>query len=286
MWFSERHGYNKMLPEMLKEFLPVSVRNRLWNIFSEKIFYLIKNPFVFDSIFLNHTKTFNPHTIDFLKCCWDKFLKFSIDEFSTYNILKLKELFKKLFIKHWEWYRIYDFIEFFAKYYPDKEIKSYVLEQINTVLEEEKVPYRIIHGIVTPLFQKEEIKEIERVFDLPEKYKPVMEHLEKALRLYADRKKPDYENSIKESISAAESLAQIVLGKEGTLGDLVKSFNIHPALKKALSYLYGWTSDEEGIRHAKTGEPLSAGPEEARFMLVTASAFINYVVGKYKKSRQ
>jgi len=73
---------------------------------------------------------------------------------------------------------------------------------------------------------------------------------------------------------------QIILGKEGTLGKLVDGLDIHPALKKAFSNLYGWTSDDAGIRHPKSKEPLSCDEPEARYMLVTCSAFINYLIAK------
>ena len=280
MRFSERYGYKKVDPELLKTNLPHEIRARLWNIFFVYVFKKLKGP-VFRSLPLEMRK--------FITILMDKFYKREVDILSSVNPHSFLEemrdsilLEKKSsrFLPFLKWYEIYDFIEFFAEHYPDEGVRNKVLKQINRIFEEEKVPYRIINGIVTPLFQKEERKEIERAFDLPERYKPVMDHLEKALRHYSNRKNPDYENSIKESISALESLAQIILGKDGTLGQLVKFLNIHSGLKNALSNLYGWTSDEEGIRHAKTGEPLSAGPEEARFMLVTASAFVNYVVGK------
>jgi hypothetical protein len=54
---------------------------------------------------------------------------------------------------------------------------------------------------------------------------------------------------------------------------------MHGAFKSALSGLYGYTSDENGIRHAMLDEPnLTAA--EATFMLVACSAFTNYLVAK------
>jgi len=54
---------------------------------------------------------------------------------------------------------------------------------------------------------------------------------------------------------------------------------LHGALKSALLSLYGYTSDENGIRHAMLDEP-DLEFAEAKFMLVACSAFANYIVGK------
>jgi hypothetical protein len=54
---------------------------------------------------------------------------------------------------------------------------------------------------------------------------------------------------------------------------------LHPALRDAFSKLYGYTSNADGIRHAMMDET-TLSFSDAKFMLVTCSAFINYVLGK------
>lgn len=127
-------------------------------------------------------------------------------------------------------------------------------------------------------------EETEEALGVP--YKGTRDHLEKALTLLSDRKKPDYANSIKESISALESLVQELLGEKGTLGQLIDELDVHPALKKGWKCFYGWTSDEGGIRHGKFGEVLEPGVAEAKYMLVTTSAFINYFVEKFSSDEE
>ena len=100
----------------------------------------------------------------------------------------------------------------------------------------------------------------------------------------SDRKEPDYRNSIKESISAVESIAQLVSKSPGaTLGDALKVIDkhvdIHPALKKGFLAIYGYTSDSDGIRHALLDAP-TCGFEDAKYMLVSCSAFVNYLIAK------
>ena len=112
---------------------------------------------------------------------------------------------------------------------------------------------------------------------------PVHAHLRRALELLADRNTPDYRNSIKESISAVESLAALTVGESGTLGQLIKKLEqkigLHPALGKAFNKLYGYTSDEGGIRHALADEE-TADFDHAKFMLVVCSAFVGFVLSK------
>ncbi|UKL35844.1 hypothetical protein L7G49_16675, partial [Klebsiella pneumoniae] len=82
-----------------------------------------------------------------------------------------------------------------------------------------------------------------------------------------------------------ESLCKKISGNEkGTLGDCLKTIedkgHIHPAMKRAFQQLYGYTSDQGGIRHALTDDSEEPTLEEARYMLVICSAFSNYLVSK------
>ena len=124
------------------------------------------------------------------------------------------------------------------------------------------------------------ISYINHVLNLSDKFSPVREHTSKALKHLSNREKPDYENSIKESISALESLTKIILGEKGTFGELTKKWQIHQGLKDAINKLYGWASDENGIRHGGDKKTSKVGEEEARLILVLSSSLINYILFK------
>jgi hypothetical protein len=64
---------------------------------------------------------------------------------------------------------------------------------------------------------------------------------------------------------------------------LEKEIVLHSALKKAFNNLYGYTSDAKGIRHALL-EEAELYPEDAKFMLISCSAFVNYLVSKISKT--
>ena len=163
--------------------------------------------------------------------------------------------------------------------------KTIIYDYFNDVFKKEYVGYRFINGNISPISDEEEVASIRET--LSNKYKPVKEHIAKANILLSDREKPDYENSIKESISAVEAICEIVTGihgKEATLGKMLKKLEdngveIHAALQSAFSVLYGYTSDAGGIRHAKGIGGPNATFEEAKFMLVSCCAFVNYLMG-------
>jgi len=54
---------------------------------------------------------------------------------------------------------------------------------------------------------------------------------------------------------------------------------LHNALKTGFSAIYGYTSDAEGIRHALLDKS-DLKFDDAKFMLVACTAFVNYLIGK------
>ena len=165
--------------------------------------------------------------------------------------------------------------------------KSFTAEQLyNLILKQEYVGYRLLNGRAMPITDDQEIAEIKEVSF--SKYAEVKQHINKALGFLSDRQSPDYANSIKESISAVERMCSIIIGKPTTLGDALKKLEdsgvvIHPALKSAFIKLYGYTSDASGIRHSGELGGKESTFEEAKFMLVSCCAFVNYLTGLLAK---
>ena len=186
------------------------------------------------------------------------------------------------------WYEIYDFIEFIANNYPLKYRNDSFMSKCNYILERELSAYRFVGGKVTQITSKEEISEIEKALNVSSPFKTVGVHIKGALALLADKKSPDYRNSIKESISAVEAICKLITKKKKpqlgqALKILEKEIGLHSALKKAFNNLYGYTSDAKGIRHALL-EEAELYLEDAKFMLISCSAFVNYLVSKISKT--
>jgi hypothetical protein len=156
-------------------------------------------------------------------------------------------------------------------------------ETINSVLAEELSGYRFVSGLFTEITGREEITMLEEALD-DDDYPGVRAHLQRALELLSNRENPDYRNSIKESISAVESLCKDLSGNpKASLGDALKVIErggrLHTALKEAFSKLYGYTSDKGGIRHAMLEEP-DLDAHDARYFLLSCTSFINYLKSK------
>ena len=106
---------------------------------------------------------------------------------------------------------------------------------------------------------------------------------ESAQALTAD----NFAGSIRESIHAVESAARKIDPKNSkSMSDALQSLtdrnmSIHPALQSAFNRLYGYTSDEQGIRHALIDEdPDKIGFDEAIFMYAACVSFVDYLVRK------
>ena len=158
------------------------------------------------------------------------------------------------------------------------------IDSCNLILESEMSACRLVNKQIIEITAEEEISSIEEAIKNTDSFNGVQTHLQTALSLLADRKQPDYRNSIKESISAVEALAKVLTGDDkATLGDalkiLEKNSKLHGSLKSGFSSLYGWTSAAEGIRHAMLDDP-NLKFDYAKFMLVACTAFVNYLIGK------
>jgi DNA-binding HxlR family transcriptional regulator len=180
---------------------------------------------------------------------------------------------------------VYDFLEFLVENTKDNQKFQ---DDCNKVFEKECSGYRFLNGLITPITSEDELDEIERAIQLSSD--TVKTHLTQALTLLSNRQSPDFRNSIKESISAVEAQCKIICNEQTST--LTRSLEIiqrsgrvkvHPYLNEAFQKMYSWTNDDGGIRHALNNEQ-NIDREDAQFMLITCSAFINYLTAKKLKS--
>ncbi len=96
----------------------------------------------------------------------------------------------------------------------------------------------------------------------------------------------EWADSVRESIHAVESVALQIDSKATRLKDalqlLEKRVEFHPALEQAILKLYGYTSNEQGIRHALLdSEEARVGVDEAVFMFGACASFASYLWRKH-----
>ncbi|HHR1496156.1 MULTISPECIES: AbiJ-NTD4 domain-containing protein [Klebsiella] len=269
--FSQRYGHVKVENVFQLNDLNEETRKAIWN-------------YLYLGLFGNGDLNAKRHQC--AECIWIHYFNYSADNIPDYSRdLSYRDSVLttiKKYIYRSEWFNVFDLLEALLDYTSD--FYQFDLgEYINAVFEKYGVGYRVIDGLITPISDEVEIESIKGA--LANNTESAKNHFTRALELMADREQPDYRNSIKESISAIESLCKKISGNEkGTLGDCLKTIedkgHIHPAMKRAFQQLYGYTSDQGGIRHALTDDSEEPTLEEARYMLVICSAFSNYLVSK------
>jgi hypothetical protein len=281
--FSERHGYRPVRSVFQVDSIDEPLKNGLYTALDMHIL----NPISRADNILDH------YSIDsFLIHLWVDHYKRRIteqpDTFEDWLLFINNALGKG------PWYEFYDFIDFALEKFPfefESEAQMIPREFVkkarksrekfkslcNHFLEREMSAWRIVGNQVSRLTSDEEIEAVEKAVTLKG---PIRTHLTTALGLMSDRKNPDYRNSIKESISAVEAICCQITGKPKADLHLAlntlesKGVRLHGALKKAFDHLYGYTSNMGGVRHKLMDDP-QTDFEDAKFMLVSCSAFIN-----------
>ncbi len=273
--FSNRKGLKADDKLAQIEGIDADLRNALWNVF-DRSFLRTYQAFSIQTTVEQSNLTQAFHFL------WDLYFKRTIDTIPRFFQDAATEVRACFF--GCQWYEVYDLLEFTAQFLLLDGRGEAFRTDLNWALERENSGYRMVGIRIAQLTSKEEIGAVEEALRDTEDLGGVNNHLRLALKHFSDRKAPDYRNCIKESISAVEAMVQLITGEKGAplgkaLSKVDKTIPIHGALRQAFSNLYGYTSDAEGIRHALLDEPtLSHG--DAKFMLVSCSAFINYLRAK------
>lgn len=280
--FSQRTGKTPIKNIVQIDSIDSCLKNQLWNT-------------IFDNFQIHDGSEYSLHILR--DCIWVIFFEQAKDMVPNVGYYK--------FVRDWffesaKWYEIYDFIEYICSLplrsdynrFPG-EIQDKTNSQwkfpylLNQILEQELSGYRLIDNKVVPIISDIETESISTALLNTDKHKSVKQHLKTAIAYLSDKQNPDYRNCIKEAISAVEAYCKIITNNNkamlgDTLKEIEKKFTIHPALKEAFNKIYGYTSDASGIRHALTENGTNTMQEDAIFMLVACSAFINYLKSKTK----
>ena len=277
--FSQRHGYEDVPQPLQLEELPRAARIAIWNVLYAHLqgarrwhlgsTYIVARPWanILGDLHVHHDNK-------------------PLDECSPYFDhwrSELRNRLERLAINH-----VFDFIEFIMGHHdcPPKFIVGMVDAFGNS-----RLAYAIDAGpppTIVPAATAEEGDQLtENLQELRAAgLQAATTHLHAASQCINDG---DWSGSVRESIHAIESVAkQIDPGGAKTLGKALDSLQKqgvlqHKALKESLSKLYGYTSDEQGIRHALLEEgQANVTIDEAVFMLGACASFASYLWRKHK----
>lgn len=182
---------------------------------------------------------------------------------------------------------VIEYCYYWVTHRSDPLIKTTWKNAFNMLFRQEYVGYRFVSDQIVPITDELEISEIEQACKTP--FDGARAQLQKALGFLSDRENPDYKNCVKESISAVEATCRIITEKDSaTLGEALKllakhGLKLHPCLNSGIDKLYSYACDQGGVRHAEHEAESIVTFEEAKFMMVTCSAIVNYLVAEYGK---
>lgn len=287
MKFSQRIGITHSSKTIQLDSVDEELKNGLWNIY--KTFF--STPL--NDILYTRSYELNEAELYYINSLWHSFFKLPIDS-APNSPDNLREYLRRWYFANAKWYEIYDFLEFSINLFSKNEYSldlGEIEDYFNNVLEREFAGYRFINGHIAPITNSHEINELNEAIEYTDTFTALSgcnTHLISALSKISVKINPDYRNSIKESISAVESLAKVLSGKTSdTLNsaiDRIKGkLKIHRSLEHGLKNLYNYTSDADGIRHGLMDDS-NCDFEDAKFMLISCSAFINYLIAKANKA--
>ena len=281
--FSERYGYTPVRNQLQFENMDDSLKNRIWNLL-ERSFWREKLYLDLNSNVIYGLNAKEAHFVESFICGFLKKPSHLIPHSEKNAHSLIWQEYQRL-----QWDKVYSLLEFLNdSIQNDFQQLNYIqfspfTELVNEILEDEGAAYRFINDNITPITSEPEIKAIESNIE-DNHYPGVQAHIKSALEHLSRREKPDYPNSIKESISAVESICQVITGeKDKDLNAILKKLDLHPALRQGYEKLYAYTSNENGIRHANFENEADLKLEDALYFLVSCSAFVNYLKAKFPK---
>lgn len=267
--FSERMGILRARTALQLDGMDQRLRTRLWN--------------VVHGLLLDKAAPKNGLRTSFVRGdlpsrLLDRFLSQPVDESPAYVWGHFHDLVKS-WCKDCAYNQMYDLLEFLWSEVQSEWAGDLFEDSCNEVLETEMSAFRMRRGELVKLTDEQELECIDAAIDGAPNGDLAGTHISHALSMLSDRETPDFRNSIKESISAVEAVARVLTGQpKVTLGEALKGLReatgVHPALVAALDKLWGYTSDV--ARHAAKDHE-EATFDDAKFMLVVCSAFVNYL---------
>lgn len=275
--FAKRYGFEPINIPYQFDNINKTLRTELWNAF-----------YIYIHLSLEDADRYQKSSYRTLyQALWIHYFKKAFDDYPRYDSEFAS--FVRIYIEKGVWYKIYEFFEFVLDNLDDRLYKKNdFIAYLKIKLSTNNSSYTIINNKFFPITNESEINELKQTQKLSKRYnlKGIQEHLNSAIELLSQKPNPDLRNSIKESISMVEVISRIIEPTENTLGKALKKLEKHKkinsTLKSGFEKLYAYANDKNGIRHALMDEQ-SLEIEDAKFFLISCSAFTNYLIEKALK---
>jgi len=146
--FSQRKGLKPIRKLIQSESMDDDLRNRLWNALTLYYWNKVRTPWLYESG--------NEDIFALFKLIWHNYFRHPLDTLDMYWEDTRKEI-REYFLERSQWNEVYDFLEFIANNYPDKEVNQKFMDFCNSVLENEVSAYRFVGGKITQITSEGEI---------------------------------------------------------------------------------------------------------------------------------
>lgn len=280
--FSQRYGYEPLPEPMKLEQLSANLRRVLCDVIHADL-----ECFVTKTGFL---KEFDSEGLRLVQRVFGSY--FEETEYYIANITGESQYYEwvmnnvqSVMIKE-KFYKTLNFIEYFVANVEDSQATG---EIVASLFKEHGACYRLNlhteHYWFYPISCQEHGESIENSLQTLHEHKrfAASKHLRDACE-HINQKQ--YSDAISDSIHAVESVARQINPESKTLAEALKSLEnseiyIHRTLKNACLKLYGYTCQENGIRHPLIdSETANVGEEEALFMFGACASFAAFLTQK------
>ena len=274
--FSQAHGYEKVPGPLALGELSKEARIKLWNV----LVLIPEGPF--SSTYVHEI---DPRWSSIFQTLHSDFLLRPIDELPQGDYVyasKFIDTYKPAILQKLTFHKVFDLLQMIMRH---PRCPVYFTVEVAAVFKECRLAYVVdieqpvtILPAVTPQEGEALIGAIREIREAGLSGAGV--HLRTAGELINGG---DWPGAVRESIHAVESVARQLAPHSSktlkqALNSLENSGRLHPALRDAIDKLYGYTSDEEGIRHPLIENATSpAGKDEAVFMLGACASFASYL---------
>ncbi len=282
--FSQQYGYEPLPAPMRPEEISEDLRRETWNVINRFLDSGIKYGFFEDEYKL------------FIVRVLGDFTKTPENEISTREMERIKRKFQTI-LEQETFNKFLDFLQIIVNVPNSILPKSNLINEISQLFEKHVAAYRLNKSNTSqelyqfvPRASKEQGEATKQAIETIAQNKMIgaASHLRKASKHINVQQ---YADSIRESIHAVESVARTIASEPcKSLGPALKLLTKegvlkHQVLEKSFQVLYGYTNDEEGIRHPLLEKDTAdVGLDEAVFMFGACASFAAYLSEKHRKT--
>ena len=187
-------------------------------------------------------------------------------------------------IERAEFGKLFDFVEFLIRHPRcSRELKREIAETFVMA----RAAYRVVDDCIVAIGTEEQAAAFERAISDADA-KGATAARKQLVAAGVALRNSDWAGSVRESIHAVEAVAVRLAPDTDTLGAALKVLeqrgHLHGSLKAAFGSLYGYSSDEEGVRHALVfSDEAKVDEADALFMMGACASFVSYLLARSKQ---